>query len=158
MMVTSDEGPVKLDESAMIPNIGCERCDARQAQIQAARRGAGDEMLAMPFGLGRWQAADEIQMCGGCHRLPESVSRALICPGNAEGALFKLVGLLQSACSPKEPGQTVVLTCHEPHARTSPDLAEYEAVCLSCHQGPSQRLCKVSPLAGCVGCQMPSKT
>jgi hypothetical protein len=156
--VMSDEGPVRLDESAMVPNIGCERCHGPgQAHIEAARRGAGDDAVAMPFGLGRWQAAEEIHMCGGCHRLPESVNRALIRPGNAVLVRFQPVGLMQSACYKKSPGRLSCSTCHEPHARTSTDLAEYEAVCLSCHQGPSQRLCKVSPSAGCVGCHMPRR-
>ena len=156
--VMSDRGPVELDESAMVANIGCERCHGPgQAHIEAARRGASDELLAMPFGLGRWQAADEIQMCGACHRLPETVSPALIRPGNAVLVRFQPVGLMQSACYKKSPGKLSCSTCHEPHARTSTDLAEYETVCRSCHQGPSQRLCKVSPLVGCIGCHMPRR-
>jgi hypothetical protein len=111
----------------------------------------------MPFGLGRWQAADEMKMCGACHRMPESVGPAIIRPGNAVLVRFQPVGLMQSACYKKSPGRLSCSTCHEPHARTSTDLAEYEAVCRSCHQGPSQRLCKVSPLTGCVECHMPRR-
>jgi hypothetical protein len=156
--VMSDRGSVELDESAMIANVGCERCHGPgQAHIEAARGGAGDEMLAMPFGLGRWQAAQEIQMCGACHRLPESVSPALIRPGNAVLVRFQPVGLTQSACYKKSPGRLSCSTCHEPHARTSTDLAEYETVCRSCHHGPFQRPCTVSPSAGCVGCHMPRR-
>jgi Cytochrome c554 and c-prime len=156
--VMSDRGPRELDESAMIANIGCERCHGPgQAHIEAARRGAGDEALAMPFGLDRWHAADEIQMCGACHRLPESVGPALVRPGNAVLVRFQPVGLMQSDCYKKSPGRLSCSTCHEPHARTSTDLVEYEAVCRSCHQSPSQRLCKLSPQAGCVGCHMPRR-
>jgi hypothetical protein len=156
--VMSDRGPLELAEPAMIPNIGCERCHGPgQAHIEAARRGVGDKALVMPFGLGRRQAADEIRMCGACHRLPQTVSPALIHPGNAVLVRFQPVGLMQSACYKQSQGKLSCSTCHEPHARTSTDLAEYEAICRSCHQGPSEGQCKVSLSAGCVGCHMPRR-
>ena len=70
---------------------------------------------------------------------------------------FQPIGLMQSACFRKSPGSLTCSTCHDPHARTSTDLPAYEAVCLSCHQGPSQTRCKVEPATGCVGCHMPRR-
>ncbi|MFI5455368.1 MAG: multiheme c-type cytochrome [Isosphaerales bacterium] len=156
--VVSDRGPLVLDEATMIPNVGCERCHGPgRAHVEAARREAGDAALAMPFGLGRFTAADEIRMCGACHRLPEMGDSALIRPDNAVLVRFQPVGLMQSACYQKSQGTLSCATCHDPHAKTSTDLPAYEAVCLSCHRAPSQTACKVSHATGCVGCHMPRR-
>ncbi len=154
----SDRGPLLLDETTMIPNIGCERCHGPgKEHVEAAHRRAGDEALKMPFGRGRWSAADEMRLCGGCHRLPETVGSDMISPDNPTLVRFQPVGLMQSACYQKSQGALSCSTCHEPHARSSTDLPAYEAVCLSCHSGPSQTACKVSRVTGCVGCHMPRR-
>ena len=156
--VISDRGPLVLDEATMIPNIGCERCHGPgRAHVEAARRGAEEAALAMPFGHGHGTASDEIRMCGACHRLPEMGDRALIRPDNPLLVRLQPVGLMQSACYQKSQGTLACTTCHDPHARTSTDIPAYEAVCLSCHQGPSRTPCKVSPATGCVGCHMPRR-
>jgi len=154
----SNRGPHVLDEATMIPNVGCERCHGPgRVHVEAAQRGAEDVELAMPFGLGPGKAADEIRMCGSCHRLPETVDRALIRPENPSLVRFQPVGLMQSACYRKSKGTLSCASCHDPHAKTSADLPAYEAACLSCHRGPSQTPCKVSPATGCVGCHMPRR-
>ncbi len=156
--VMSDRGPLALDEATMIPNVGCERCHGPgRAHVQAARRGAGEAALTMPFGLGNWTAADELRLCGACHRLPEMGDPAVIRPDNPAIVRFQPVGLMQSACYRKSKGTLSCSTCHDPHAKTSTDLPAYEAACLSCHRGPSQTPCKVSPETGCVGCHMPRR-
>ena len=156
--VMSDRGPLVLDEATMIPNVGCERCHGPgRAHVQAARRGAGEADLVMPFGLGNWTAADELRLCGTCHRLPEMGDPAVIRPDNPAIVRFQPVGLMQSACYRQGQGGLSCTTCHDPHARTSTDLPAYEAVCLSCHKGPSLTSCKVSPETGCVGCHMPRR-
>jgi hypothetical protein len=153
---TSDRGPLVLDETTMIPNVGCERCHGPgKTHVEAAGRGAGDDVLKMPFGLGSSSAADEMRLCGECHRLPETVGSDMIRPGNSGLVRFQPVGLIQSACYQKSDGQLSCSTCHEPHARSSMDIPAYEAICLSCHRGPSRTPCKVSPATGCVGCHMP---
>src|SRR5262249_59891130 len=77
--VTSDRGPLVLDEATMIPDVGCERCHGPgRSHLEPARRGAGEAALAMPLGLGRGTAAEEIRLCGACHRLAEDVDRALV--------------------------------------------------------------------------------
>jgi hypothetical protein len=142
----------------MIRNVGCERCHGPGgSHVEAARIGEKNKALAMPFGAGHRSAADEIRMCGSCHRLPETVSPALIQPRFPALVRFQPVGLMQSACYKKSRAGLSCVTCHDPHARTSTDVAAYEAVCLSCHQGPSRTLCKVSPATGCVGCHMPRR-
>ena len=157
-ILTSDRGPLVLDEARMIPNIGCERCHGPgRAHVNAARSGASDAALAMPFGIDRWSADDEIRLCGSCHRLPETVEPALIRPDNAGFVRFQPVGLMQSACFRKSPGRLSCSTCHDPHTKTSTGRGSYETICLSCHGGPSQTNCKVSPTTGCVECHMPRR-
>ena len=154
----STRGPLVLDEATMIPNVGCERCHGPgRTHVEAARRGAENAELAMPFGLEPRKPLDEIRMCGSCHRLPETVGRALIRPENPTLVRFQPVGLMQSACYRKSKGTLSCASCHDPHAKTSTDLPAYEAACLSCHEGPSQTPCKVSPETGCVGCHMPRR-
>ena len=156
--VMSDRGPSVLDEATMIPDVGCERCHGPgRAHVQAARRGAGESDLAMPFGLGNWTTADEFRLCGACHRLPEMGDRAVIRPDTNWLVRFQPIGLMQSACYRQSQGGLSCTTCHDPHARTSTDLAAYEAVCLSCHRGPSKTPCKVSPATGCIACHMPRR-
>jgi hypothetical protein len=155
---TSKRGPLVLDEATMIHNVGCERCHGPgRAHVLAAARDVDDAALAMPFGLGRWTAADEIRLCGACHRLPEMGDHALIRPDNAVLVRFQPVGLMQSACYAGSKGTLSCTTCHDPHAKTSTDRSAYEAVCLSCHKGPAQTACKVSPASGCVSCHMPRR-
>jgi Cytochrome c554 and c-prime len=154
----SDRGRLALDESVMIPNIGCERCHGPgRSHIELARRKAEGDLFAMPFGLGSRTGAEEIRLCGSCHRLPETVDPAMIRPDYAPLVRFQPVGLMQSACYQKSQGALSCSTCHDPHARTSTDIPAYEAVCLSCHRGPSKTPCKVAPETGCVGCHMPRR-
>jgi hypothetical protein len=156
--VTSDRGPLVLDEATMIADVGCERCHSPgRSHVEAARRGAAEAALAMPFGTGRWTAAEEIRLCGTCHRLPENVDRALIRTDNPTIVRFQPVGLMQSACYRQSLGALSCTSCHDPHTRTSTDRAAYEVVCLSCHRGPGQTPCKVSPATGCVACHMPRR-
>ena len=156
--VMSESGPNALSEATMIPNIGCERCHGPgRSHVEAARGGAEETALAMPFGRGRWSPAMQLKLCGACHRLPEMGDPALLRPDNPVLARFQPVGLMLSACYLKGQGEMSCLTCHDPHARTSTDLKAYEAVCLSCHQGSSRKPCKVSPEKACVGCHMPKR-
>ena len=142
----------------MILNIGCERCHGPgRAHVEAARRGALDASPAMPFGIGGWSADDEIRLCGSCHRLPETVEAALIRPDNPRFVRFQPVGLMQSACFRRSPGNLSCSTCHDPHAKTSTDRRTYEAACLACHGGPSQTVCTASPTTGCIDCHMPRR-
>ena len=153
-----ERGPLALDEAAMIPNVGCERRHGPgQQHIEAAARHADSAALAMPFGAGEPAPADEMRMCGSCHRLPEMGDRAVVRRDNPVLVRFQPIGLMQSACYRKSPGTLSCTTCHDPHARTSTDTHAYEAVCLTCHQGPRRTPCPVAPASGCVGCHMPTR-
>jgi Cytochrome c554 and c-prime len=154
----SDRGPRALDESTMIPNVGCERCHGPgKSHVEAARAGAADVKLTMPFGPGGSTTDEQMRMCGACHRLPSMGDASLIRVDNPVLVRFQPVGLMQSACYRESAGALSCVTCHDPHSRTSTNRAEYEAVCLSCHQGPSKTPCKVSPATACLGCHMPRR-
>ncbi len=154
----SGRGPERLDESSMIGNVSCEKCHGPGgAHVEAARRGAAGEVLAMPFGPGRFKPAEEMLFCGGCHRLPEMVSPGSIRQDNAILVRHQPVGLMQSACYRRSHGALTCVTCHDPHARASSDRTSYEPACLLCHQGPSQTHCSVSPGSGCIDCHMPRR-
>jgi hypothetical protein len=157
---TSDHGPGALDLSAMIPNVTCERCHGPAGDhVAAARAGEPARRLPMPRGPGRTTPADELTLCGQCHRLPDMIAagRASIVPENTTLVRHQPVGLMQSACYTRTGGGLSCSTCHDPHARPSTDTAAYEAVCRSCHDGPKKTTCPVNPGAGCVGCHMPRR-
>ena len=163
-MTSAADGKV-LDPATMIPNIGCERCHGpARAHVAAARRGS--KRLAMPFGLGRATAAQQMELCGQCHRYPVNraplwdfeIGPADIRVDNPIIIRFQPVGLMQSACYTRSQGALSCVTCHDPHARTSRDRAAYEAACLSCHQSPAPHpACPVSPRADCLRCHMPAR-
>src|SRR5262249_57098689 len=111
----------------------------------------------MRWGPSRAPPAEEMPLCGGCHRLPENVERGLIRTDTPTFVRFQPVGLMQSACYRQSRGGLSCTSCHDPHTRTSTDRAAYEAVCLSCHHAPAQTACKVSAATGCVGCHMPRR-
>jgi Cytochrome c554 and c-prime len=154
--ITSNLGQDVLDVATMRPNISCERCHGpARAHVVAARR--GDEDLAMPFGYERWTAAEQMRLCGHCHRHPDQRSLDELRPENPELVRFQPVGLMLSACYTKSQGALSCVNCHDPHAKASSDRTSYEPVCLSCHQSAPQQTCPVSPLKGCIDCHMPRK-
>ncbi|HZW29555.1 MAG TPA: cytochrome c3 family protein [Isosphaeraceae bacterium] len=164
----SARGSPGIDEAMMIPNISCERCHGPgRAHVAAARRGAPESQLALPFGPDRWTAPDLLKFCGTCHRHPSGPRPEQIRPDDPNLARFQPIGLMQSACYRQSQGALSCVTCHDPHARASSRRAEYDAVCLECHGGPAGSggsarslarpgaVCPVSPRQRCVECHMP---
>jgi hypothetical protein len=166
-----------IDEETMIPNVSCERCHGPgRKHVEAARRGAPEAELELPFGPGRYTAENLLVLCGTCHRHPSRAHPGQVRPDNPLLARFQPVGILQSRCFREGGGTFHCVTCHDPHARASSDRASYLAVCLSCHAasgpGPSPRPpdprarpldkptdtgapCPVEPRGDCVNCHMP---
>jgi hypothetical protein len=158
----------RIDEATMIPNVSCERCHGPgRAHVAAARRGAPESELALPFGLDRWTAPKLLQFCGECHRHPAGPHPEQIRRGDPFLARFQPIGLILSKCYRQSAGTLSCVTCHDPHARASSDHAGYDAVCLKCHGGsvgsaeppksllPAAVVCSVSPRERCVECHMP---
>jgi hypothetical protein len=168
-----------IDEETLIPNVSCERCHGPgKAHVEAARRGAPEAELELPFGPGRFTAEGLLRLCGTCHRHPSRLEPDKIRPDNPHMARFQPVGMLQSRCFRESGGAFSCVTCHDAHARASSDRAPYLAVCLSCHAAsgpgtdPSPRPadsharprdtptskgtpCPVEPGGDCVACHMP---
>lgn len=174
---TSGRTDRAIDEATMIPNVSCERCHGPgRAHVEAARRGAPEAELTLPFGPGRYTAEALLTFCGTCHRHPSGSHPGQIRPDNPMLARFQPVGILQSRCYRESGGTLSCVTCHDPHARPSTDRASYVATCVSCHstsnpgsssrrpeahrQPPDKPLvigvpCPVQPRGDCIGCHMP---
>jgi hypothetical protein len=155
-----------LRPETFLPNIHCERCHGPAgAHVRRARAGLSGRALALPFGPGRATAAEQVEMCGRCHRLPSMVPPETIVPENRALARFPSVGMVQSACFTRSDGGLSCTTCHDPHARAASAANRYEAACLECHGGseavegePARAApCPVNPTSGCVGCHMPAR-
>ena len=154
--ILSDRDPSVLDVATMVKNVSCERCHGPgQAHIEAARR--GESPLKMPFGRRGSTPRLEIKLCGQCHRTPEQVPPDSIRPDNPQLVRFQSVGLVASRCFNESDGGFGCVACHDPHARTSPDMGSYEAACLKCHKAAPQTVCRVSPDKGCIACHMPRR-
>jgi hypothetical protein len=158
----------RFDENTMIPNVSCERCHGpAKAHVAAARRHAPESELTLPFGPEKYTAEKLIMMCGSCHRLPLASQAGRIDPVDPNLVRFQPVGITQSHCYQKSAGAFSCVTCHDPHARVSPDRPAYDKTCLSCHGGPRVTrpealpklalVCSVSAQSRCVECHMPRK-
>ena len=154
---TSDRDPSTVDPSTMTPDVEVrEQCHGPgRSHVEAARRGASAAALAMPLGPGRASPAEQLRVCGECHRLPEMITPGSLRPENPVLVRHQPVGLMQSACFTKSDGALACTTCHDAHDRTSDDVTAYEAACLKCHSGPSRTPCPTSPRSGCIACHMP---
>lgn len=154
----SSESPTTLDLKSLIPNVSCERCHGPgREHVEAAKRGNEEASLAMAFGPGRATTEAQVRMCGQCHRLPEFVPQSERYPENPLLVRFQSVGLMESRCYKESQGALSCVSCHNPHTRTSNNQARYEAVCLSCHQGPTQVACSTAKVKDCIGCHMPQR-
>ncbi len=158
--INSTRGQEIVDSATMIPGIGCERCHGPGSEhIRLAR--AGKISIDQGDDRPRTTAAEEMLLCGQCHRHPDVISSKEIVAENAKIVRFQPVGLMQSKCYVKSDGNLRCSTCHDPHARASTNTLEYEQTCLSCHAGgdDKSKACSIEPkpINGCVRCHMPKR-
>jgi hypothetical protein len=169
----SASDPAAFDPTTVIPAVTCERCHGPgRAHVEVARRGADESELSLPMGPGRWTVQSQLELCGRCHRHPSRVPPSQLNPDDPFLARFQPVGLSQSRCFKATSSSLSCVSCHDPHARASSDMAGYERVCVGCHRlSPAQpaleagkassdsasrgSICPVSPSTGCVPCHMP---
>jgi hypothetical protein len=108
--------------------IGCERCHGPGGHhLQAVELQLPDLAIARPKLA---SAAQVVDLCGQCHKAPESAS-----PAHASYIRFQAPTFIQSQCYTKS-GTMSCITCHNPHRDASRDPAHYEAICLQCHPTP----------------------
>jgi hypothetical protein len=159
--LTSTLAAARLELSTLIPNVTCERCHGPgQAHVEAARR--GQDGLTMPMGYDRPEPWVEVNLCGGCHKLPRDLPGDQLSPDNKEIARLQGVGISLSRCYAQGRSGLRCVACHDPHDRVSHDRTRYEAACLACHATASKPnakpgACPVSPASGCIDCHMPRR-
>jgi hypothetical protein len=174
--LSAHDEAMRIDQDTMIPNVSCERCHGPgRDHVRGVRSGALESDRSLRFGPDRWTTSDLLGLCGSCHRHPSGSPPGKIQPDDPQLARFQPVGLMQSKCFQKSAGAINCVSCHDPHARASPDRAGYDGVCLSCHTrgkepmparsaaaprqefaaGTEAKPCLVSPASGCVECHMP---
>lgn len=107
-------GAAGPDLSAMRPGVECERCHGPGAEHVASAGSpnlGAEKKIANP---GRLDSAGVIEMCGECHRLPESAKVPLEPEKDDPFSVrFQPIGLLASRCF-RESGTLSCLTCHPP--------------------------------------------
>jgi predicted CXXCH cytochrome family protein len=142
--------------------IGCERCHGPGGHhLQAVDTHFPDLAIAQPRLV---EASRVVALCAQCHQSPKSVSTS-----SASAIRFQAPTLIRSRCY-TESGSLSCVTCHNPHRNASRNPADYETVCLQCHQsagsppGPTnaQRSparvwssCPINPRRDCLNCHMP---
>lgn len=154
-----EEGSDGPELSGMEPGVRCERCHGpgREHVTLAKARGPAAEIRHALLNPGRLNARAQIEVCGGCHRLP---APGAIDPepemANPVSVRFAPVGLLASRCF-IESKRLACAFCHDPHsdARARID-AFYAARCLSCHSNPAKAgaLCRRNTGENCLPCHM----
>ncbi len=152
--MTSGSGRQLLDVTKMIPNVSCERCHGPgRDHLAAAHRGIDDG--SMQFGIGNWTSDSLMNLCGQCHRHPDTADPEIIRPDNPELARFQPVGTMQSRCYTESHGSFSCVTCHNPHDTPETASSFYEAICLNCHAASESSNRVVSTTTGCLECHMP---
>jgi hypothetical protein len=158
---TSPSPANRPELSSLIPNVTCESCHGPgRDHVEAARR--GQDGLTMPMGYDRPEPWVEVNLCGGCHKLPRDLPGDQLSPDNNELARLQGVGISLSRCYAQGRSGLRCVACHDPHDRVSRDHTRYEAACLACHGTASKPnskpgACPVSPDSGCIDCHMPRR-
>ena len=138
-------------------NVNCEKCHGPGSlHVQQAR----ESSTPPSFSVGRddWDTESEIQLCGSCHRMPDTLSIKEFQAYPDLLTRFQPIGLLRSECYVHSDGSLKCTTCHNPHTTiTASSTQDYVAECIKCHQQNSDQhtVCPVSPTSECIDCHMP---
>jgi hypothetical protein len=149
------DGVLRPEESLL--GVGCETCHGPgKAHIRAAERKEPDLKMA---DLSKDRQRVSIEICGQCHRAPDTGSPD---DPSLKRSLPRLQGLALSlsACFKKSEGKLACVTCHDPHRNADRiTRAEYNGQCVSCHTPgrASHVACPVKPRGDCVSCHMPEQ-
>jgi hypothetical protein len=156
----ADGGP---ELSRMTPGVTCERCHGPgERHVQAARAGRpAAEILRTIFNSARLPTKAQVEVCGGCHRLPDA-GRPSATPevDNPVSVRFQPIGLMASRCF-RESGKLSCVTCHDPHEDAKRgDAKFYIEKCLGCHASTNSPVvtCKRHERQDCATCHMRKTT
>lgn len=170
-----------MDPNTIVYGIDCERCHGPAKQHVQKHLKFPDLKIAQNItsfkNLNRQQKIDACAICHSGNDKLKVKSRFQFkpgddlldyfrgIPGSEENAHFDVHGnqlglLAQSKCFKKSETMDC-MTCHNPHANASGNLASYSKICMSCHQGiqhnaATSKTTSATVLANnCVECHMP---
>ncbi|MEJ7595905.1 MAG: multiheme c-type cytochrome, partial [Planctomycetaceae bacterium] len=136
--------------------IHCERCHGPGA-AHAVAAIAGDMDTALSAIRSHWTSAEEVAMCGDCHRMPRDVTTDRLTKYPNSLVRFQPIGLLQSNCYLNSGGALRCTTCHDAHDGVhSRSIERQTESCLSCHSHADQTKCAAKETAKCIECHMPA--
>lgn len=135
------------------PGVQCERCHGPGSHhVEAASSDAEDPGSMI---RSRWNAQEEVTMCGECHRMPSEIEPERLERYPNSLVRFQPVGLLQSRCY-LESQSLKCSSCHDPHAEVASHSPEYQVnQCRECHTGADQVACGKAETGNCIECHMP---
>lgn len=140
----------------LTPAIHCERCHGPgKRHVESAEKGTtADISSTIRHG---WSPAEEVAMCGECHRMPDEIEPERLKRYPDSLVRFQPVGLLQSKCYLASEGALGCTSCHEPHDGVHSRTVEVQTeTCRSCHSTGEQTRCGISKADGCIDCHMPA--
>ncbi len=152
-----ERGIREPDLTAMIPGVTCERCHGPgEKHVAAARaRRPVAEIAAAIFDPRPLAPRAQVEVCGGCHRLPDrnhdSSAPEIEDPISVR---FQPIGLMASRCFQSSKGLSCG-SCHDPHGDAlSRDDVSYTAACVACHSAQHRSKCPRPGNSACVSCHM----
>ncbi|MEQ8766976.1 MAG: cytochrome c3 family protein [Planctomycetota bacterium] len=154
---TGDDG--SLDTSEVMGGVQCERCHGPgQAHVDAMLKGEEDETHLL--GLQDLPGAQQVALCGQCHRRIEEVDVAEVLLESSSIVRHSGVGITLSECFRARPDELGCLNCHSPHEDSvKDDRSHYDVVCIGCHPGTVQQDGhggEEGTIETCIGCHMPA--
>jgi len=138
----------------VVGGVQCEAChgpgEAHAAAAQA------EDAIGMRSSIFRPRApAEEVTLCGRCHRLPDDIDPDRLRRYPPSLTRFQPVGLLQSRCYLESDGRLGCLNCHDAHGPlSSRSAADQTNSCRHCHQQGRDAVCGAGHVTDCVRCHM----
>ena len=148
----------KLDLTAMLPGVQCERCHG-SAEAHLAGFRSGQPKPGAMSRLSTMSTDETSEFCGQCHRTWSQI--ATNGPHGINNIRFQPYRLTNSRCYDVDDPRIRCTACHDPHQEVVARPAAYDAKCLSCHAAPARAALKTGAkkcpvgTAGCAGCHMP---